>query len=498
MKRVFAALAAFLMCVSLCSCKGNGGTDETTKEYNVPTPVINADVSLPYIGTDSLDPFKVKSTLNADLMSAIFESLYEPSQDGKGAPLLASSGEISGKTARVTLKSKIKFSDKTELTAQSVIKSFSLAKSSERFSKQLSNIASVTADDNYSLVFTLNEPSEFALNVLNFPIVSGSGGGYAGTGAYKIAYLDGEIYLEANEYHEGYKKSTPKQIALYDMAGVSSAVYPFKANEISVYKNDLSSGEYTNLSSKTVSVPTNNFVYAGVNMNWKGSLLSLDFVRHAVNIGIDRKTIAASSFLGQCTATSTPFKSEVYVFDEQIPDSGNKERAVAVLEENGFYETESGVRSNGNTSLSVSILVCSDNKYKVDAAESLKKSLEALGFGVTINKQDKEGYLKILSGGHFDIYIGETALTDDYDFSEFFDKKGALNFGISEDYFKEYASFKSGETTVSRFVEGFYTAVPFVPLFYRSAVLSVNPNLEGVSVSGGIYKNVGNWSFKSK
>ena len=143
------------MCVSLCSCTGGGDGTETTKEYNVPTPVINTDVALPFTSADAADPFKVKSTLNADLMTAIYESLFEPSSDGKGTPLLASSGEIDGKKARVTLKSKIKFSDKTALTSQDVIKSFSLAKNSERFSGQLHNVASVTAEDELTLVFTL-------------------------------------------------------------------------------------------------------------------------------------------------------------------------------------------------------------------------------------------------------------------------------------------------------------------------------------------------------
>ena len=106
------------MCVSLCSCTGGGDGTETTKEYNVPTPVINTDVALPFTSADAADPFKAKSTLNAYLMTAIYESLFEPSADGKGTPLLASSGEIDGKKARVTLKSKIKFSDKTALTSQ--------------------------------------------------------------------------------------------------------------------------------------------------------------------------------------------------------------------------------------------------------------------------------------------------------------------------------------------------------------------------------------------
>ena len=36
------------------------------------------------------------------------------------------------------------------------------------------------------------------------------------------------------------KKEWNEKIALYDMAGVSSPIYPFKANKISVYKNNLS------------------------------------------------------------------------------------------------------------------------------------------------------------------------------------------------------------------------------------------------------------------
>lgn len=500
MKRII-CLALALMCALLaCSCENSAHTeDDTTKEYNVPTPVLRTDVSLPYISTDPLDPFTSQSTLNRDALTAVFEGLFEPSSDGKGIPVIASSGKIDGKTVTVKLRQDISFSDSSPLTAADVKNSFELAKKSALYSKELSNISSVRVDDNYSLTFTLLSHSDFALNALSFPVVSGKSGSYIGTGAFKFAYLNDEIYLESNKLHRDYTEKALKQIALYDMAGASSAVYPFKANDISVYKNDLGDGEYSNLSPKTVSIPTNKLVYAGVNMTKSSSLLSVALIRNAINVGINRDQIAASSFLGQCDATVTPFKSEIYVNDELVSASGNAQRAVRLLEESGFDgETASGVRTNGVTTLSVTILVCSENEYKTATANALKSSLETLGFSVNVNSQKKEDYLESLKKGYFDIYIGETSLTCDFDLSEFFTKDGALSYGIDSSFFPEYTAYREGSKTLPQFIESFYTSVPFVPLFYRNAVLSYNPSLNGIEESFNVYKSAANWRFKSE
>lgn len=501
MKRAV-AITVVLCCIVLsCSCgkKTPDKTEDTTKEYNIPTPVIKAEVSLPYIGMDSLDPFTAQSTLNRDALTAVFEGLFEPTSDGKGNPVIASFGEIDGKTVTVKLKQDLLFSDGTPLTSAHILSSFEKARSSAVYSKELSGFSGAAASDNYTVSFTLKRNNEFALNALCFPVVSGKAGSYVGTGAYKISSVDGSFYLEGNKYNSSFGAKALKQIALYDMAGASSAVYPFKANDISVYKNDLSGGEYSLLSPKTVSVPTNNFVFAGINMTKSSSLLSIGLIRNAINVGINREQIAASSFLGQCSATVTPFKSEIYVNDELVSVSGNAQRAVNLLEESGFDgETASGVRTNGVTTLSVTILVCSDNQYKTATANALKTSLEALGFSVNVSSQKKEDYLESLKKGYYDIYIGETALTCDFDLSEFFTKDGALSYGIDSAFFAEYTSYRDGTKTLSQFIESFYTSVPFVPLFYRNAVLSYNPSLEGVEGSFNVYKNAANWRFKSE
>lgn len=192
MKKTVALILVLSLAFTLFSCDNDSGSvDETTTEdYVLPTPVVNADISLPYTSAADFDPFTTQSTLNRDLICVIFESLYVSESSGLGSPLLASSGENNEKTVTVKLKQGVKFSDGTELTAKYVKSSFELAKKSDYYKSELSNVASVKATDNFTLVFALYNRDDMALNVLNFPIVKSAGNGYIGTGKYYMDYLD--------------------------------------------------------------------------------------------------------------------------------------------------------------------------------------------------------------------------------------------------------------------------------------------------------------------
>lgn len=502
MKKAIALLTALSLLVCFAACGKNENIDTAEKEYILPSTVVESDVSLPYTSADVFDPYEAQSDYNRDLIYTVYEGLFYPTADGKGKAVLASGGEINGTTVSVKLKQGVKFSDGTGFTAQSVKSSLEKARASVYFSSLVSNITDITVIDNYTVEFTLAKADPQALNVLSFPVVNGSGENICGTGAYCIKYTDdGAPFLEAVKGGDSYKSLKNKQIALYDMAGVTSPVYPFKANKISVFKNDLSGGEYTNLSSNTVSVPTYRLVYAGINSKWAGSLTSVDWVRQAINIGIDRAQITAGSFLGQGTAVVTPFKNEFYQLEginTLASVNGETERAVAILERNGYDKVNSdGVRTNGSNLLWVSILVCGENQYKLDVAEALEKSLKRLGFGVTLNIADTaESFEAALSDGYYGIYIGETILSPDSDLSEFFTSGGKLNYGIDESMFTSYAEYRSVTGSLKPFIEEFSTNVPFVPLFYRSAVVAVNPNLTNVAAGDyDLYSQAGLWEM---
>ena len=500
MKKVIAIMLVLSFCFTLFSCDNDSVDEpETTEKYVLPTPIISSDISLPYTSAADFNPYSTTASLNRDLIPVIFDPLFYATSDGKGEAAIASSSEIDGKTVIVKIKNDLKFSDGTELIASHVKKSFENAKYSDFYSSQLSNVVDFTIIDNFTIRLTLYSNDLLINNALNFPISKEKNGEFTGSGKYYVEYFEGKPYLEINKHHKAYSEDLNQQIALYDMAGISGPVYPFKANEISVYKNDLSCGEYLNLSSYTVSVETDSLVYIGVNSRWAGTVTSIASVRQAVNLGIDRTVITASSYLGQGSATSTPYKNNLYALKdvETINLKGDIEKAIKILEDDGFNVVNSeGIRGNGGINLNVSILVCTENPYKLTVAESFKTALEALGFSVTINKKDtQESFLLSLSEGYYSFYVGEVMLTPDCNLDSFLTENGKFNYGISPDIFAVYSSYQNGEIEIGEFLEGFEGNVPFIPLFYRKDVVSVNPNITGVGEGYKLYSTVSDWKL---
>lgn len=501
MKKFVALILVCAITLALCACgKETENTTTQTEPYILPTTIIDADISLPYNSADSFAPYEAKSDFNRDLATVLYESLYTQTPNGKGGKLLASSAVTEEKSVTVELVSGVEFSDGTALTSEYVKSSYESAVSNDYYRDSLSNIASVTVVDNNTVRFDLINPDPMVLNTLCFPIVRVSGEKCVGSGKYYIDYLDGVPYLAVNTSHRSYSTSWNKQIALYDMAGVSSPIYPFKANEISVYRNDLSDGEYTNLSSVTVSERMNNLVYIGLNSQWAGTVVSNAWFRQVLNVGLNRTSIASKSFLGQTDAVTTFFREEFYGLEDVTRPAleGDTLKAVSILEQNG-YDTFNGegIRTNGSNALKITILVCTVNPYKVAVAEAVKTSLEALGMGVTLREAETmEDYIALLEEGYFDLYIGETQLTSGYYLDEFFSSDGVLNYGISEDFYAAYDMYKRGETDTGTFIETCNDFVPVIPLFYRKSVVSVNPNISGADSSGSVYGGVCNWKLK--
>lgn len=500
-KKIVSLVLIISLCLSFCACGKNEGQSQETEQYVLPTEVIKADVSLPYTSADTFDPYTAQSSMNRDLIPVIYESLYTPTNNGKGEPVLAQSGKVDGKVVTVKLKSGVKFSDGVAVTAAYVKVAFEKAKTNDYYKDSLSQIVSATVVDSSTIKFTFSSYEPFAFNVLSFPLFRSSNGKVIGSGKYKVQYIEDNVYLQVNGYHRDYKATWNKQIALYDMAGVSGPVYSFKTNDICVYKNDLSGGSYVNLSSKTISQDINNFVYVGMNSGWAGSITSIPWVRQAINVGIDRTRIASSSFLGQTQATVTPYRMEYTELNyEDLPSlKGSIEKAVTILERNGYDSfNDDGVRTNGSSSLKLSILVCNQNPYKVAVAQALKSSLEDLGFGVTIiEKKTTEDFEQALKEGFFNLYIGEVIMPHNYGMKSFFSEGGAASYGISTDFFAEYSSYESGTINTMAFIERFETEVPFVPLFYRKAVISVSDNIIGVDEKNP-YSSITNWVMQEE
>ena len=125
--RVLALLTALALLVTFTACTGDSGGDgttaATTEPYVLPTPTVNADLSLSYTSAAGFDPYETDSALNRNLFGLLYEGLYAPTEDGLGTAVLAFGGENKGTSVEVKLNQGVTFTDGTTFTAKAVIDS---------------------------------------------------------------------------------------------------------------------------------------------------------------------------------------------------------------------------------------------------------------------------------------------------------------------------------------------------------------------------------------
>ena len=498
------AAAALLCALTSCDTSGGAGTDGTAASRQDGTSAVSGSdisgggksITVGFVGNDSLNPFRAASEINRQLMYLIYDGLFYLSADYSVQPLLASDAEVTDSAVVVRLKDGAVFSDGSAVTGECVVNSFNLAKASPLYAAQLVNFTSCMSNGS-KLTFVTASEDVNAAACLTFPIIKADADEPVGAGRYILREENAVKYLELNRKNARFSISLNGRLGLCDVSLISTEEYAFMTGKTSVYLDTLDDGEYTKLSSKTCSVQSGNLVFIGLNCTNTSSVMSLEYVRRAINIGLDRNSVGGSPFRGQSLPAETPFPSSYYALNglELNPDSGDRERAVKVLEEEGFTAVNaSGVRSNGRIALRASVLVPTESEPKRLAAEALKTDLARLGIIITVKQLPYEEYKAAIASGAYEMYVGEIKLTDNFPLDAFFRSGGIANTGITADAAAAYYSYKKGEMSFSEYIESFYTSVPFIPLCYRQYVVSYDESLSGVeSAAGDLFYSIYSW-----
>lgn len=503
--KILSLLLCAALVITLFGCKDEKtesdntetGTQTGTEVSQTVISTATAEISVGYVKTDSLSPYKAKSVINSELMCLLHAGLFRLESDMSVSPVIAKSYTVEGKEITVIIKDDAVFSDNTPVSADSVVRSFKAAKTSFFYSEQLKSISGAAAASEKEVRFTLSDKDVFALSLLTFPIIKSDNDNPIGAGKYLIEYRDNEPYLKLNNRSELYSISQNNEILLYDVNFGVNEQYAFMTHNTSVYIDTLDDNEYSKLSSKTAPVETTKFVFIGANA--KTGMSSWTWLRRALNIGLNRTKVGGSPLLGQSVPAATPFHPSLNELRGlEITDAGgDKARAVRIMEENGFTSlNSSGYRNKGALTLTLTLLVSDSNPLKVSLAEAFRDDMKELGIKINIDKRSGDKYLEALKGGGFDLYIGEINLPPNLALDSFFTKEGAASFGISDKCFADYFAFKKSEIIMSEYIERFYTEVPFIPVCYRRSVMSYDKAISGVETSfGDPYYSVYSWSL---
>lgn len=489
MRRLPALLLTLCLVFGLAGCgedppepSGSPEPAPTPSAAPAPTPE-PVPFSLAYDPNASLDPISGDSQVNRELVGLVWQGLYELDNDFRPRPVLAQASRVSGDglTWTFSLAEGVFFSDGTPLTAEHAAASLNAARTSPVYAARLAGVTDVSASEG-TVTITLSAPNGALPALLDVPIALAAEGEPAplGTGYYRVE-RDGEsgLRLGVNPFH--FAATLPyAQIPLMPVTSADERVAAFNTGRVSAAVTDYTGAYalgYTG-SCATADCPTTDLIYVGFQTG-RGPCRSAA-VRQAVARALDRGTAAATLLAGHALASALPVfpGSEEYSAGAAEQLSYDPDAAAALLDGAGYaLNGEDGLRYAGESLLALTLAVNSDSETKQAVAGLLAEELGKLGVTVTVRTLPWAEYLSALSKGDFDLYIGETLLTGDFDLSTLLG--GPLDYGGYGSGLSDLLAARRaarGEERIasaSALWERFAQEAPIAPLCFKNRSLLV-------------------------
>lgn len=495
MKRYRIAALLLVLLLSLPACGGTpapavSAPPADTSQAEQPPRELKP-FTLAFYPEFSLHPVLAGSRANLTLAPLLYESLFTVDASFQAQPALCRNFAVSEDKLSwtFTLRSGVTFSDGTPLTGQIAADALNLARGDgSRYQARLSDVAAVTASEESpdQLVITLRRPNGSLPLLLDIPIALGDGSRPAGTGPYVLA--EDEASLTARE-----GRTLPlSSIPLRAVTESDELIYAFDAGEVSLVDVDLTASNAMGYGGnyQTWDYPTADFLYLAFNAQ-KGVFRSAE-ARRAVCLAVDRDTAASTVYANHAISALHPVH----------PNSPLEQPTETPLfyDPEGLADQVSRLRLSGSRLV---FLVNSENAAKVSAAQLIAYQLEAAGFSVELKQLPFEDYTAALAWGEFDLYLGETVLTADFDLSPLLSSAGALNYGgwTHEAADGLLSDMRSTAPEEKRSLAGTFLALldeqaPIAPILFKNgSVLTQWGQLSGLNpVRGNVFYQMENWN----
>ena len=390
-------LSAAVMTMALSACggpKSNGsGSDDanTSRADNNEIAVgISQDLG------DSLDPYQMTAAGTREILFNVYEGLYKPTSSGDFEPALAESYAVSedGRVYTFTIRQGVLFHNETPMDVNDVVYSFNTCAATSVDSSlgaALSNVASVEAANENTVVVTLKEPdSDFLAYVASVYIVpddySDQATAPVGTGPFKYvsrSVQENRVLEKFDGYWGEGAKVDRVTFMIYENSSALMTALNGGAVDLAMH---LTVSQTQNLDERyNVLEGTMNLVQA-LYLNNAVEPFDDVRVRQALCYAIDRDAILELTADGHGTKLgSSMYPAFTKYFDDSLTDyyTYDPEKAKELLTEAGY--------PNGFT---MTITVPSNYTPHVDTAQVLVEQLGAVGITVEIEEVEWNTWLQ--------------------------------------------------------------------------------------------------------
>jgi peptide/nickel transport system substrate-binding protein len=268
------------------------------------------------------------------------------------------------------------------------------------------------------------------------------------------------------------------RIELVECANEDAVRYQFTSHAIQLITADLTGTSPLSVAGAfTVrDADTTTLQYLG--FNTANALFADPAVRQAIGLGIDRSAVVSAYLSGHAAAAQFPVSPASSLYPADLETAYAYDAFETAM-------TEAGL--NRGAAHSVTLLVNSENTFKVSVANYLAAALSVFDLKVTVQALPWEEYQAALTAGQFDLYYGEVRLTADWDLTALVGTGGSLNFGgytdpaLDQMLLDDSAAAdrtRSMETVCARLS----SQAPILPVcFKRTSVLTQADVVEGLS-----------------
>lgn len=478
-------LGGLLVLALLLSTAGCGGPIEAAPDASEPeasardvlrqeqpTP---APFTLAYYPDYSLHPALAESRANLVLSPLLYEGLFWVDERFRESPELCASWSVSpdGLTWSFLLKEGVTFSDGTPLTGTIAAQSLraALTDPASRYAGRVRGLASVTGDET-SVTLRLTAPNAALPVLLDVPIALDSSGRPLGTGPYVLSETEDDALLTPRRDWHGGQSLPFDNIYLFPVRQADDLIAAFGSGEVTLLDADLTATNALGYagSYEVWDYPTCDLVYLGFRCD-RGLFRDAE-VRRAVARAVDREAVVSVSFAGHARASALPFHPSSALYSAYLARQAGYApgELVALLPQLKLPEAP------------LTLLVNGENSAKVSAAQAIAEQLQAAGLPVAVEKKPWGEYLSDLAAGNFELYLGETLLTADFDLSALLGSGGGLNYGRFWDGHgaEMLAALSRGETAEA--CRWLLEQAPIAPICFKNgSVLTQWGRLTGLS-----------------
>lgn len=307
-----------------------------------------------------------------------------------------------GKVWTVILRKDVKFSDGQPLTADDVVFTFETATKNGSV-VDLNGMDKVEAMDNYTVKFTLKEPqSTFVNSLVGTGIVPkhAYGADYAenpiGSGPYQLVQWDKgqQLIIKANpEYYD--KKSYFKKITfLFLNEDASFAAAQAGKVDLAYIPAAFSNQEVPGMRLESVKTVDNRgivfpFIKSG-DVTEDGLPIGNDVtadpaIRHAINIGVDRKALVDGVLGGRGTPAYTSVDGLPWWNPDTVIKDADLDGARKLLKEAGWKDTDGdGILEKDSLKAEFTLYYLASDAIRQSLAISVADMIEPLGIHIKL------------------------------------------------------------------------------------------------------------------